>query len=325
MCFVGLNSDSQRDGLEARLIVDRDKASLLGIDMASVRNTLYAAYGTQQVSTIYAPEDSYQVIMELADQYRRDESNLSKIQVRSSTGTLVPLSAFTKVDRAKGTMAINHQGQLPAVTISFDLQPGKSLSDATKAIKAAQQQIALPVSIFGGYAGLAALFQKSQSTQLWLIVIAIAVIYVILGMLYESWIHPVTILLGIPSAAVGALLALRITGLELSFIAMIGILLLVGVVKKNAIMMIDFALHAQRSDGLPPAQAIRKACLLRFRPIMMTTMCAIMGALPLAFGLGAGAELRQPLGVAIVGGLLFSQMITLFITPVLYLWFDRRS
>ena len=323
--FVGLNSDSQRDGLEARLIVDRDKASLLGIDMASVRNTLYAAYGTQQVSTIYAPEDSYQVIMELADQYRHDESNLSKIQVRSATGTLVPLSAFTKVDRAKGTMAINHQGQLPAVTISFDLQPGKSLSDATESIKAAQQQIALPVSIFGGYAGLAALFQKSQSTQLWLIVIAIAVIYVILGMLYESWIHPVTILLGIPSAAVGALLALRITGLELSFIAMIGILLLVGVVKKNAIMMIDFALHAQRSDGLPPAQAIRKACLLRFRPIMMTTMCAIMGALPLALGLGAGSELRQPLGVAIVGGLLFSQMITLFITPVLYLWFDRRS
>ena len=323
--FVGLNSDSQRDGLEARLVVDRDKASLLGVDMASVRNTLYAAYGTQQVSTIYAPEDSYQVIMEFADEYRRDESNLSKIQVRSATGTLVPLSAFTRVDRAKGTMAINHQGQLPAVTISFDLQPGKSLSEATAAIKAAQQQIALPVSIFGAYAGQAALFQQSQSTQLWLIAIAITVIYVILGMLYESWIHPVTILLGIPSAAVGALLALRITGLELSFIAMVGILLLIGVVKKNAIMMIDFALDAQRREGLPPAQAIRKACLLRFRPIMMTTLCAIMGALPIAFGLGAGAELRQPLGVAIVGGLLFSQMITLFITPVLYLWFDRMA
>ncbi len=323
--FVGLNSDSQRNGLEARLVVDRDKAALLGVDVASIRNTLYAAYGTRQVSTIYAPEDSYQVIMELADEYRRDESSLGKIQVRSSSGALVPLRAFTQLDRGRGTMAINHQGQLPAVTISFDLQPGKSLSDASAAIQAAQRQIGLPASIFGAFAGQAALFQQSQSTQLWLIVIAVAAIYVILGMLYESWIHPVTILLGIPSAAVGALLALRITGLELSFIAMIGILLLVGVVKKNAIMMIDFALDAQRREGMSAAQAIRQACLLRFRPIMMTTLCALMGALPMALGLGVGSELRQPLGVAIVGGLLFSQLITLFITPVLYLWFDQLS
>ena len=222
-------------------------------------------------------------------------------------------------------MAVNHQGQLPAVTLSFDLNPGMALSDATATIAAAQEKIALPSSIFGAYAGQAALFQQSQDTQLWLILLAVAVIYVVLGMLYESWIHPVTILLGIPSAAVGALLALKICGLELSFIAMIGILMLIGIVKKNAIMMIDFALAAERAEGLSAAEAIRKACLMRFRPIMMTTFCAVMGALPLAFGLGAGAELRQPLGVAIVGGLLASQLITLFITPVLYVWFDQLS
>ncbi|WP_440962533.1 efflux RND transporter permease subunit [Massilia sp. GER05] len=323
--FVGLATDSQRDGLEARLEVDRDKAAQLGVDLATVRATVYAAFGTRQVSTIYAPEDSYQVIMELEDRFRRDETSLEKIHVRSSQGALVPLSAFARVGRGPGTMAVNHQGQLPAVTITFDLAPGKSLSDAGAAIDAARHAIALPATVFGAFAGQAALFQQSQSSQLWLIAIAVAVIYVILGMLYESWIHPVTILLGIPSAAVGALLALRMTGLDLSFVAMIGILLLVGVVKKNAIMIIDFALDAQRRLGLAPDAAVRQACLLRFRPIMMTTLCAIMGALPIALGLGSGAELRQPLGVAIVGGLLLSQLITLFITPVLYVWFDRLA
>ena len=323
--FVGLESDFEKEGLQVSIAIDWDRAAALGVDMATIRNTLYTAYGTRQVSTIYASEGSYQVIMEMAPKHRRDESDLAHLFVRGANNSLVPLSAFATVKRGRGTMTVLHQSQLPAITFSFDLANGKSLSDATEEIEAARSKVGMPSSVFGSFGGQAALFAEAQRTQLWLIVIGVAVIYVVLGMLYESWVHPLTILLGIPSAALGALLALRLVNMELTFTAMIGILLLIGVVKKNAIMMIDFALDAQRNRGLAAVVAIQQACLLRFRPIMMTTLCAIAGALPLALGIGAGAEVRQPMGVVIVGGLIFSQLVTVFITPVLYLWFDQIS
>lgn len=320
-----VTSDAEQKTLQAKINIDRDRASELGINMQNLRETLYAAYGEREVATIYAPQDSYSVLMQLNDNARSDENALTKLKVRSSSGQLVPLSSFASVERTAVTTAIHHQGQLPAVTISFNLAEGASLSDAAREIKAAESSINLPASIFGAFAGDAALYQKTQTSQLWLILMAVAVIYVVLGVLYESWIHPITILAGIPSAAIGALLALQITGLELTFIAMIGILLLVGIVKKNAIMMIDFALEAQRHQSISAFEAIRDASAKRFRPIMMTTLAALMGALPLALGLGAGAELRQPLGVSIVGGLIFSQLITLYITPVLFLTLEKLS
>ncbi|HEX5126403.1 MAG TPA: efflux RND transporter permease subunit, partial [Rhodocyclaceae bacterium] len=317
-----INSDAERRGLQAQVLIDKDKALALGVDMLNMRTVLDNAFGEVQVATIYAPQDNFPVIMQWADSYRGDETNLEYLKLRSKTGQLVPLTAFAKVQRIAANTSVNHQGQIAAVTLSFNLAPGVSLSQAVDEVQKVKDSLNMPSNVFGSFAGDAAVYQDSQSSQLWLIVIAIAVIYVVLGMLYESWIHPITILAGIPSAAVGALLSLRLVGLDLTFIAMIGILLLIGIVKKNAIMMIDFALEAQRERGRTPAEAIMESCTLRFRPIMMTTMAAIMGALPIALGLGRGAELRQPMGVAIVGGLIFSQLITLFITPALFLSLD---
>ena len=323
--FRDVTSDAQLRALQAQLNIDRDRANSLGVSVDSIRSALFSAFGERQVSTIYLPTDSYQVIMEVAPEAKQDESALSGIYVRSSFGTLVPLSSFTTVERSVGPTSINHVGQLQAVTVSFNLAPGAALGDATAKIDAARDAIQMPSSIISTYGGDAAVFKSSQSSQLILVIAALVVIYVLLGVLYESYIHPITILAGLPSAAVGALATLMLFGQDLTLIATIGIVLLIGIVKKNAIMMIDFALDAQRHQGMTPHDAIRTACVLRFRPIMMTTMAALVGALPIALGIGAGAELRQPLGLAVAGGLVFSQAITLFITPVLYLALDRFS
>jgi multidrug efflux pump len=317
------NSDQQDKGLQAKLVVDRDTASRMGITAGTLDNALYDAFGQRQVSTMYRPLNQYHVVMEVAPQFQQTPEALQNIYLRSTTGTPVPLAAFTHFEPSNTPLAVNHQGQVPSVTISFNLAPGISLGQATDAIQNAQRTIGFPPTIQASFQGTAAAFQDSLSSQKILILTALFTVYIVLGMLYESYIHPITILSTIPSAGVGALLALLLTHNELNVIGMIGIILLIGLVKKNAIMMIDVALDVERNQGKKPADAIYEACILRFRPIMMTTMAALLGGLPLALGTGTGSELHRPLGITIVGGLIVSQMLTLFTTPVVYVYLDR--
>jgi multidrug efflux pump len=316
-------SEAQDGGLRAFVKVDRDTAGRLGVSMQAVNDALNDAFGQRQISTIYAQANQYRVVLEAMDQYQTDPAALSRVYVPSTTGAQVPLSSVASVERRTAPLVIQHQDQFPAVTISFNLAPGASLSNAVDAIAAAEGEIAMPRSVSGVFSGDALEFTRSLATQPWLILAAVITIYIVLGVLYESFVHPFTILTTLPSAGIGALLALMYMGMDFSFVALIGIVLLMGIVKKNAIMMIDFALDAERTRGLSPRESIVEASLLRFRPIMMTTLAALFGALPLALEAGTGSELRNPLGVTIVGGLILSQLLTLYTTPVIYLAMER--
>jgi multidrug efflux pump subunit AcrB len=320
-------SDQQTTSGMLALTIDRDAAARYGIQPAAVDNALYDAYGQRQAAQFFTQANSYHVVLEITPSLQTDPASLSKLYMKSPlNGQMVPLSAMTKFDTRRVTyLSINHQGQFPSVTISFNLAPGSALGDAVTGIDRVSTQMRLPATITSSYQGTAQAFQSSLKSQPYLILAALVAVYIILGMLYESYIHPLTILSTLPSAGVGALLVLFIFHIDLSVMALIGIILLIGIVKKNGIMMVDFAIQAEREQHLSPHDSIRQACLLRFRPIMMTTMAALLGALPLALGHGTGSELRRPLGYTMVGGLVLSQALTLFTTPIIYLYLDELS